>query len=79
MDVEGAEGLVLAGARKTLTDSPPRRLVIETKPGGGAARALAGYGYRADILDQAGGVANVLFTHPTAGGPAGEDREERHE
>jgi FkbM family methyltransferase len=74
MDVEGAETLVLAGARKTLTDNPPRHLVIETKPDGEAARVLAGYGYRAEVLDRAGVLANVLFTHPTADRPPGEPR-----
>jgi len=67
IDVEGAEMLVLEGAKETLAKRPPKRWVIETHPNGPAIEFLRAYGYVTKILDPAGEHANLLFTHDTFG------------
>jgi len=63
VDVEGAEARVLEGMEETLRSAPPRRIVLETKPGGEAARFLASFGYAAAPLETvASETANLLFT-----------------
>jgi len=63
VDVEGAEMLVLEGAKETLATRPPKRWVIETQPTGPAIEFMKTYGYRSKILDPAGDHVNILFTH----------------
>jgi len=65
IDVEGAELLVLEGAKETLSKHPPKRWVIETQPDGPAVEFLRAYGYATKILDPAGDHVNVLFMHPS--------------
>jgi FkbM family methyltransferase len=62
IDVEGAEGQLLAGMAGVLARCRPRRIICETTPEGDAASFLRDHGYRSSIIDEIpGGIPNLLF------------------
>jgi FkbM family methyltransferase len=63
VDVEGAEELVLDGAQRTLQESPPKHWIIETSLDSPIVGRLEAHGYHSEVLEQAGELANILFTH----------------
>jgi FkbM family methyltransferase len=62
IDVEGAEGRVVAGMSDAIRSGRIGALLCETVPGGPADRALVQAGYTARLLEDMGPISNVLYS-----------------
>jgi FkbM family methyltransferase len=61
IDVEGAEGQVVAGMAGALRDRRIARIICETAWGSAAHEVLVGHGYHPDVIESVGPVSNIAY------------------